>query len=74
MTHVLLDELDINWTATSDELELFRDFWDRGLNGLEIANRMGRTSTEVALLIIDQAERGEIEIRRRGFFGEVATE
>lgn len=51
------------------ELTRFRDLWKEGFSVASIAEKMGRSQTEIALLAVDHIERGVIEVRESGGFG-----
>lgn len=51
---------DWNFAWLPDELSTFRRLWRQGVSLLEIAERLGRPDYEVAILVMDMAERGEI--------------
>lgn len=51
---------DWNFAWTASELATFRRLWRQGVSLLEIAERLGRPDYEVAILVMDMAERGEI--------------
>ena len=64
----LLDDVDINWVFTVRETEAFKTMWNRQENIETIAKRLKRPVLEIGLLIIEQAELGNIEDRRHGLF------
>lgn len=64
----LLDELDINWVFTERETDVFRDMWKRRKSIEDIAKKLKRPPLEIGLLIIEQAELGNIGQRKRGIF------
>lgn len=64
----LLDDVDINWVFTVRETEAFKTMWNRQENIETIAKRLKRPVLEIGLLIVEQAELGEIEQRRNGIY------
>lgn len=51
------------------ELTRFRKLWDEGYSVASIAEKMGRSQTEIALLAVDHIERGVIDERETGGYG-----
>ena len=64
----LLDDVDINWVFTVRETEAFKTMWNRQENIETIAKRLKRPVLEIGLLIVEQAELGEIEQRKNGIY------
>lgn len=64
----LLDDVDINWVFTVRETDVFRDMWKRRKSIEDIAKKLKRPTLEIGLLIIEQAELGNIGQRKRGIF------
>ncbi len=56
---------DWNFAWTPGELVEFKRLWRGGVDLLEMAERLRRPDYEVALLLVDLAERGEIGGARR---------
>lgn len=69
MDQLLLDSMDIDWIVRAGEPERFRELWNDGENIEEIAEQLKRKPFEVALMVMEQAERGRIEQRSNGLFG-----
>lgn len=65
---VLMDGLDIDWTFTVRETLVFQMMWRSNENVETIAKKLKRPMLEIGLLIIEQAELGNIEVRRHGLF------
>lgn len=65
---ILMDEVDINWEFTVRETIVFGMMWRSGESVETIAKKLKRPVLEIGLLIIEQAELGEIEQRRHGLF------
>lgn len=65
---ILLDSVDINWEFTVREPIVFQMMWRAGENVETIAKKLKRPMLEMGLLIIEQAELGNIEQRRHGLF------
>ena len=51
----ILEQLKLEWTDA--DLQAFRSMWMARMPMPDMADRLGRTPSEVALLIIDQAEK-----------------
>ncbi len=66
--YIACDDWNFSWT--SGELESFNLLWREGKPIWEIARQIRRPIKEVAILIMDLAERRVIEERTRGVFGE----
>ena len=67
---VLLDDVDIDWVFTDRETEVFKTMWEADMGMDSIAEELGRKPLEIGLLIIEQAELGEIQVRQQGIFGQ----
>lgn len=65
--YTALEELDFHWDI--QDVWAFQEMWERGWDCGQIAERLGRTQEEVAVLVIDRANKGEISIRPGGWFG-----
>lgn len=65
-THMLLDDLDIDWTFTTSEVKRFREMWRADASIGDIARELDWAPLKVGLMIIDQAEKGLIEQRVQG--------
>lgn len=65
-THMLLDDLDIDWTFTTREVQTFRTMWRADASIGDIAKELDWAPLKVGLMIIDQAEKGLIEQRVQG--------
>lgn len=65
-THMLLDDLDIDWTFTSSEARTFRTMWRADESIGDIAKELDWVPLKVGLMIIDQAEKELIEQRVQG--------
>ena len=70
MPRVLFENKNVRWVWKESELERFRSMWEAGKSFREIAIALRRTQLDITLLIIDQAEAGEIRPRPNGIFGE----
>lgn len=55
---------DWNFAWLPEELNEFKRLWRQGVKLPELADRLRRPDYEIALLVMDMAERGEIEERR----------
>ncbi|WJE54303.1 helix-turn-helix domain containing protein [Bacillus cereus] len=62
--YIALEEANFIW----DERDVirFREMWRKGMSLSEMAKALRRHQTEVALLIIDQADQYQIEQRQMG--------
>lgn len=60
------DSLKLNLVFNQPELKAFVEYWEEGLSLTEIAKKMRRTNSEIALLIFDHAERNIILPRKEG--------
>lgn len=65
---ILLDNVEIDWEFTVRETLVFQMMWRSGESAEKIAKKLKRPMLEIGLLIIEQAELGNIEQRRRGMF------
>lgn len=65
-THMLLDDLDMDWTYTDAELNRFREMWTNDESIGDIAAELNWTLLKVGLMVIEQAEKGLIEQRGQG--------
>ena len=52
----ILEQLKLEWTGA--DLQAFRSMWMSRVPMPDIAERLGCSAAEVALLVIDQAEKG----------------
>lgn len=67
--HIILDKVDIDWVWSNKDLWSFRALWNDGASLGTIAKKLNWPSLEVALLVLDQAELGNIKKRDNGDFG-----
>lgn len=58
-----------NLSFTMEEVEAFEWMWNSGTSIFLIAKNLKRTKIEIAVLIMDRADKGEIEKRSTGLFG-----
>lgn len=65
---VLLDGVDINWEFTGWETLVFQMMWRGNESVGTIADKLDRPMLEIGLLIIEQAELGNIKQRKHGLF------
>ncbi|MEZ0482637.1 hypothetical protein [Planococcus sp. SSTMD024] len=63
------DELELNLLFSPAELRDFQELWQAGISMTNIAKKMRRKPSEIALLVFDHAERGLIQKRETGIFG-----
>ena len=75
---IVLDDLDFSWTI--EEIEKVRELWKKGINIVDIAQRVRKKNTdfyrkeqdainETALLIMHLDRKGQIKPRKGGIFG-----
>ncbi|WP_432355293.1 hypothetical protein [Sporosarcina sp. A2] len=69
-THLLFQNPAIKWVWTPTELERFRGMWEDGADILTIAKRFKVSQLTIALMVMDQAELGEIKQRAGGLLGD----
>ncbi|MCP1124588.1 helix-turn-helix domain containing protein [Bacillus sp. 3103sda1] len=62
--YVALEEANFLWDER--DVVLFRKLWNEGMSLPELAKRLRRHQTEVALLILDQADKYQIKSRPLG--------
>lgn len=68
--HLFEDEnLPLNLLFEEGELRDFRELWEAGISLPNMAKKMKRKPSEIALLIFDHAERGLIKGRDEGIHG-----
>lgn len=63
------DTLKLDLIFREDELQDFKEMWDAGISVENMARKMRRKVSEVALLVFDHAERGLIQNRETGVYG-----
>lgn len=63
------DELELNLLFSPAELRDFLELWQAGISMANIAKKMRRKPSEIALLVFDHAERGLIKVREQGIYG-----
>lgn len=68
VNRILLDEVEINWVFTERETDVFQMMWQANENIETIAKKLKRPMLEMGLLVIEQAELGNIKQRRHGLF------
>lgn len=66
---ILLDGVDINWEFTVRETTVFRMMWRDGKSIDSIVKKLKRPALEIALLIVEQSELGNIDQRQHGLYG-----
>lgn len=65
---ILLDGVEINWVFSRYETLTFQMMWRDNESIGTIAEKLDRPILEIGLLIIEQAELGNIEQRKHGLF------
>ncbi|MTD30174.1 hypothetical protein [Planomicrobium sp. YIM 101495] len=63
------DDLKLDLVFEEDELADFKELWEAEISLQNIAKKMKRRPSEIALLVFDHAERGIIKSRDSGMFG-----
>ena len=58
---IILEDAKFMWSKK--ELRHFRDLWEQGLSIYEIAEWMNEDADDIALLVIDQAQKENIKRR-----------
>lgn len=66
--HVLLDDIKIKWIWYESELIRFREMWNDGESILDMAKEFRTNQRSIALVVMDQAELGEIKQRQHGLY------
>ncbi|WP_060210333.1 hypothetical protein [Sporosarcina koreensis] len=67
--HVLFDSFTVKWTWKESELAKFRKMWNDGDHIQDIAKAFNTNKRSIALVVMEQAELGEIKPRAGGLFG-----
>ncbi|MER2169015.1 MAG: helix-turn-helix domain-containing protein [Psychrobacillus psychrodurans] len=65
------EKLNVNLVFEEVDIAMFINYWNEGLSIKKIAECLRRKPLEIALLVMDRAELGEIKQRPRGIFGKV---
>lgn len=63
------EDFELNLVFTESELIDFREMWKADISLENMAKRMKRQPSELALLVFDHAERGIIQHRQKGIYG-----
>ncbi|MGP4063073.1 helix-turn-helix domain containing protein [Halobacillus sp. H74] len=58
-----------NLSFSLDEVEAFEHMWNSGSSIFQICKMLKRTKIEIAVLIMDRADKGKIKERPHGIFG-----
>lgn len=64
---IACEELNFVWQP--EKVRKFREMWAAGEDIREIAKQLRRKPEEIAILVMDQAKRGNIQKRPTGIFG-----
>ena len=67
--HLLFGDVDIKWMWRPAELQKFYELWNAGEPIQKIARAFYSNRMSIALLVVDQAECGNISQRRGGLEG-----
>jgi hypothetical protein len=65
--YVACDDLNFDWLHR--DINTFRHMWSEGFSVDDIAKAFKRPVDEVAILVLDQARKGDIQIRSGGANG-----
>lgn len=68
--HVLLENLSIKWVWREFEIKRFIQMWIENKHIQLIADELGTNKRSITLLVMDQAEQGNIMPRKQGLWGE----
>lgn len=63
------DALKLDLVFEENELKDFKEMWKAGISVENMAKKMKRHPSEIALLIFDHAERNLIKTRKQGVYG-----
>lgn len=63
------DDLELDLLFSERELRDFLELWSAGISMKNIAKKLKRRPSEIALLVFDHAERGLITVREKGIYG-----
>ncbi len=66
-SYIACDNFNFLWSR--EEVKAFRELWREGYSIQEMARYFKRQEEEIALLVLDQASKGNIEKRKGGLFG-----
>lgn len=66
--YMACEDYDFCWGR--DEVKRFREMWEVGESLIDISKVLGRHVNEVAILVIDQAEKKKIGIHGSKVFGQ----
>lgn len=61
---IILEEA--KWIWSNEEVSIFRQMWEANKSSKEIARVLNCKTLDVALLVMDQAEKKLIQPRKRG--------
>ena len=65
--YIACEDYDFTWS--DEEIKRFRQMWRQGISLPNMAVELGRHQNEVAILVIDQEDKGYIRQRPGGVFG-----
>ncbi|TWT04622.1 hypothetical protein [Planomicrobium sp. CPCC 101079] len=63
------DNLNLDLVFEENELADFKEMWVAGISVENMAKKMKRRPSEIALLVFDHAERNLITKRQQGIYG-----
>ena len=67
MLYVVFEDLNFAWMP--GELEKVKAAWEAGMHIVDIAREVDRQENEVAILVMDLAEKGRFRPREGGAYG-----
>lgn len=67
--YIPLEQADINWKWTPNEVSHFDWLWKTGVSLMDIAEKLSRPPVEIVIMIIDRELRGKLKPRKGGFYG-----
>lgn len=67
--YLLFENQVVKWSWKESELIRFRQMWNDGEHIQDIAKAFKTNKRSITLVVMDQAEQGEIEPRTGGLFG-----
>lgn len=65
--YIALDELNFDWSMK--QVRAVEEMYQQGISIQDMARKIKRTKLEVALLVIDRAEKGYIKAKEFGVMG-----
>lgn len=66
-TYTALENIDFQWSLP--DVNEFINLWNSGASIMRLSGHFKRRQTDIAVLIMDLAEKGKIKARERGLWG-----